>query len=177
MHNHLLLRIAAAVAILITGAFLGAFITITIKNSTTGKELSQLKTEVSILKKTALLTMLKEESSSNRIQAMDYAADLQNPDENVIKALFETLNHDRNVNVRMAAAYALSGFAGQKGVSDSLVQSLGMQADPILQVTLINILVERREKRALEPMKEIVRNAATLKEVKMVAERGIKVLL
>ncbi len=168
---------AAGLALLVAGAFIGILLTNTIRNNGSSAELTQLKGEVALLKRTAMFTMLKEESSSNRLQAIDYATDLGKPDANIIAVLFQTLNKDKNVNVRMAAAYALAKFADQKAVSDSLVSSLSLQVDPILQVTLINILVERKEKSALAPMRQIVNNAATLKEVRMVAENGIKVLM
>ena len=54
--------------------------------------------------------------------------DLDNPDDNVIGVLVKTLNNDKNVNVRMAAAYALSKFAYQRAVCDSLVKSLSLQS-------------------------------------------------
>ncbi len=170
-------KVAAGVAILICGTFLGVLINSGIKNTYTANELRQLQSEVSLLKRTAMFTMLKDESSSYRIQAVNYADDLDNPDANVIDVLVKTLNQDKNVNVRMAAAYALAKFANQKAVCDSLVQSLAQQVDPILQVTLINILVERKEKSAVKPMQQIINNANTLKEVKAVAESGVKTLL
>jgi HEAT repeat protein len=121
--------------------------------------------------------MLKDESSSDRIQAVSYAGDLSSPDQNVIDELIKTLNNDKNVNVRMAAAYALSKFANQRAVTDSLVKSLSLQSDPILQVTLINILAERKEKSALRPVQEIISNKKTLKEVRAVAENSLRVLI
>jgi len=140
-------------------------------------ELKQLHSEISDLKKATMFTMLKEESSSDRIQAVSYVADLDTPDENVIEVLVKTLNHDKNVNVRMAAAYALSKFAGQRAVCDSLVRSLEIQIDPIIQVTLINILMERKEKSALIPIQKIIANKSTLKEVRAVAENSLRVLI
>jgi hypothetical protein len=77
----------------------------------------------------------------------------------------------------MAAAYALSKFADQRAVCDSLVKSLSVQSDPILQVTLINILVERKEKSALRPIQQIIGNKSTLKEVRAVAENSLRVLM
>ena len=175
--NRNILMVAAGLALLITGSFIGIFISTGIKNSKSVNDLSQLKSEVNELKRTVMFTMLKDESSSYRIQAVNYADDIKNPDEKVIGVLLSTLNHDKNVNVRMAAAYALAKFADQKMVSDSLVQSLSLQVDPILQVTLINILVEKKDKRAIEPMQRIINNSATLKEVKEVAGNGIMTLL
>jgi hypothetical protein len=77
----------------------------------------------------------------------------------------------------MSAAYALSNFAGVKSVSDSLVNSLSHQTDPVLQVTLINILAERKEKNALPAIRKIISDEQTLKEVRAVAENSLRVLL
>jgi hypothetical protein len=170
-------RVAAGFAILICGTFLGIFIHSGMWRSKDTAELKQLHSEVTELKKTALFTMLNEESSSNRIQALNYADDIGNADEAVIEVLVRTLNHDKNVNVRMAAAYALAKFSDQRQVCDSLVKSLSLQDDPILQVTLINILVERKEKSALKPIQQIINSDKTLHEVKVVAENGVKQLI
>lgn len=170
-------RIAAGFALLICGTLLGIFIHTELINSSSSTEVKQLQSEVSTLKKSAMFTMLSEESSSDRIQAVNYVNDLDKPDENVIEVLIKTLNHDKNVNVRMAAAYALSKFAYQRAVCDSLVKSLSLQSDPILQVTLINILAEIKEKSALRPIQEIIANKSTLKEVRAVAENSLRVLI
>jgi hypothetical protein len=77
----------------------------------------------------------------------------------------------------MAAAYALTKFTGIQSVRDSLVKSLSIQTDPIVQVTLINILVELKEKSALKPIEQIISSDKTIKEVKKVAENGVKLLI
>jgi HEAT repeat protein len=170
-------RVAAAVALLIAGTFLGVLINNGINNSTASDEIAQLRLEVSDLKKATMFTMLKGGSSSERIEAVSYASDLDNADDNVINVLIKTLNNDKNVNVRMAAAYAISKFADQKTVCDSLVKSLSQQNDPILQITLINILAEKKEKSALKTIQDIIANEKTLREVKAVAENSLRVLI
>ncbi len=169
-------RYAAGVALLICAAAIGFFVDAGLRNSGQSAELKQLQSEVAELKKTAMFTMLKEESSSYRIQAVNYADELEAPGENVIEVLINTLNHDKNVNVRMAAAYALEKYADTRFVCDSLVKSLSQQTDPILQVTLINILVGRKEKSALRTIQQILTNENTIDEVKRVAENGAKTL-
>jgi hypothetical protein len=176
-HTQSFYKIAAGFALLICGTFLGITIHSGLLNSYSANEIKQLHSEVTGLRKAAMFTMLKGESSSDRIQAVNYADDLEKPDENVIEVLVKTLNHDKNVNVRMAAAYALAKFADQRSVCDSLVKSLSLQDDPILQVTLINILVEKKEKSALKPIQQIITNKNTLKEVKQVAESGLQSLI
>lgn len=171
--NRQWISIAAGIALFAAGSFIGIFVNSGISNSKNNNEISQLHTEVSDLKKAAMFTMLQQESSSDRIQAVRYADDLQSPDQNVIDVLLKTLNTDRNVNVRMAAAYALSKYADQKVVCDSLVQSLTSQTDPIMQVTLINLLAERKVKTAMVPIQRIISNKKTIKEVRNVAENSL----
>jgi hypothetical protein len=170
-------RIAAGIALLIAGTFIGMIIYSGFSGAGQAKELSQLKSEVTELRKTAMFTMLKDGSPSNRLQAVDYANAIDSPDEDIINAIVKTLNNDKNVNVRMAAAYALAKFTGVQSVRDSLVKSLSVQDDPILQVTLINILVELREKSALQSIEQIISSDKTMQEVKKVAENGIKMLI
>ncbi len=175
-YNRSSLRYAAGIAFLISGTAIGIFINAGLKNAGRSAELKRLQSEVTDLKRTALFTMLKEESSSYRIQAVGYADEIESPDENVIEVLINTLNHDKNVNVRMAAAYALEKFATERSICDSLVKSLSQQTDPILQVTLINILVGIKEKSALQPIQQILTNENTIEEVKRVAENGATTL-
>lgn len=170
-------RIAAGIALLICGTFIGMMIRGGFNSSYASNELKQLRSEVSDLKRATMFTMLKNESSSERIQAVSYVDELDKPDQNVIAVLVKTLNNDKNVNVRMAAAYALSKFADQRAVCDSLVKSLSVQIDPILQVTLINILAEKKVKSALVPIQKIIANRSTLKEVRAVAENSLRVLI
>jgi hypothetical protein len=170
------LSVAAGIAILIAGTFLGFLLSSGLITTKTGKEISQLQSEVSDLKKATMMSMLKGESTSDRIEAVRYADDLDKPDQNVIDVLVRTLNNDRNVNVRMAAAYALSKFSNQRSVCDSLVKALSIQSDPILQVTLINILAEKKEKSALVPIEKIIADKNTMKEVRDVAKNSLRVL-
>jgi HEAT repeats/Putative zinc-finger len=176
-YSHNQYRIAAGIALLVAGTFIGFLLNGRLNNSYASNEVKQLRSEVSDLKKSAMFTMLENESSSDRIQAVSYADQLDKPDQNVVDVLVKTLNTDKNVNVRMAAAFALSRFADQQAVSDSLVKSLSLQDDPILQVTLINILAERKVKSALLPIQKIIANRRTLKEVRAVAENSLRVLI
>jgi hypothetical protein len=169
--------IAAGIALLICGTFLGALIQSWKIGSNRNSELNQLHSEVTSLKQTVMFSMLKEESSSNRLQAVNYVTEMKNPDNSVIDVLIKTLNQDKNVNVRMAAAYALAKFADQRAVRDSLVSSLSFQTDPILQVTLINILVDIKESSALKPIESIMYDKNTLDVVKKVAENGVRRLI
>jgi hypothetical protein len=80
------------------------------------------------------------------------------------------------VNVRLAALYSLATFADNRSVRDSLVLSLPKQTEPLIQVMLINLLAERRDNRAIGPIKEIISNKNTLPAVKDAAQRSLKTM-
>jgi uncharacterized membrane-anchored protein YhcB (DUF1043 family) len=172
-----LLRLAAGIALLMAGTFLGTFLHKAIIKENETMQVADLRTEVQSLKEMMMFSMLREESPSQRIKAVNITEEILVPDDKVLDVLIKTLNHDKNVNVRMAAAYSLAKFADRKIVRDSLVASLASQTEPILQVVLINMLVEQNESNAIKPMQQILRDNNTLKEVKEVAQKGIKVLL
>jgi hypothetical protein len=171
------MKLAAALAILIAGTFIGLFIRSVIGKQGGNSQITELRTEMQGMKELMMLTMLKEESPSQRIQAVNYTDDIPTPDVKVLNALTETLNHDRNVNVRLAAAYSLSKYADRQSVRDSLVASLSLQTEPIIQVVLMNILVEKKESSAIKPIRKIISDEKAMKEVKDVAQKGLKILM
>jgi hypothetical protein len=171
-----LLKVAAAVAIFAIGILIGTQIKSSVKNAQTD-QLTKLTKEVKEMKEALMFTMLDEESASQRIKAVNYADEISNPNSNIINALIKTLNTDKNVNVRLAAAYSLQKFTNSQFVMDSLIASLAKQQEPIIQVVLINILTEKKEVKAIKPMQEIISNQNTIKEVKDIAQKCIKTMM
>ncbi len=171
------IKVAAGVALLVAGAFLGRIIQPGMKTDNSSVQLGELKSEVTEMKKILMFTMLNEESPSQRIKAVNYAEEIPYPDQKVIGALLNTLNKDKNVNVRLAALYSLARFSNSQLVRDSLVKSLETQNEPIIQIVLMNILTDKKEMKAVEPMRKIMSKKNVMKEVKEAAQKGIEVLL
>ena len=173
-------RAAAAVILLGGGIAIGMALKPTPPAPDTAVLVHTLQGEVDNMKKEMkekeLLSGIDDESASERIKAVSYADQMASPDQRVIDALFNSLNNDKNVNVRLAALYSLARFADRHVVRDSLVTSLGIQTEPIIQVVLINLLAEKRERKAIGPIKEIMTNKKTLKEVKDAAQKSLTVL-
>jgi hypothetical protein len=170
------LRIAASVILISVGIFIGTKLTpgsVPPKNST---ELAELKSEVKEMKEALMFNLLNDESASERIKAVNYAETMGNGDHKIIDAMFNTLNNDKNLNVRLAALYSVVKFAGSQSVRDSLVASLSRQTAPIMQIVLINVLTERKESKAIGPIREILLNKKTMKPVKDIAQKGLRLL-
>jgi hypothetical protein len=170
-----LLRIAASIILIAGGVLIGTKITpgTPVQSSS---EIASLKNEVREIKETLLFNGLNDESATERIKAVNYVEAMNNPDEKVMNALLSTINKDKNVNVRLAALYSVAKFAGSQAVRDSLVASLPRQTEPIMQIVLINILTERKESKAIGPIRNILSDKKAIKPVKDIAQKGLQLL-
>jgi hypothetical protein len=168
-------RVAAAVFIFLGGTFLGTKLKSPGDNSSYA-QIKELKTAVSDVKEMMMFKLLEEESASDRIQAVNFVNEMSNPDAKVISALINTLNHDKNVNVRLASLYSLGKFSEIPAVTDSLVSSLSRQTEPVIQIVLINMLAAKKEAKARKPIQDILSNDKTLKEVREIATKKLRTL-
>ncbi len=166
------LQIAASIAILLIGYWLG-------KNNTGNEQqIAELQSQVQELKEVTLTSALRTHSASERILAVNQIEEtsLQSSDR-LIRTLIETVNTDESANVRYEAIEALEKFSGNKLVRDELVKSLELQDDPLIQIALIRLLVDAREKSAVESLKKMIESDQVIPEVKQQAETAIKVLI
>lgn len=171
------LKIAAGIALIISGAFLSYIIYQSVGSSSSSARLGYKNDQGKEKNEMAMFTLLNEESPSQRIKALNDVEDNESLDPKVLNALIRVLNNDQNVNVRIAAAYTLSKYLKTPMVRDSIVESLGKQTEPVIQIVLMNILTEKMEKKAVTPMQEIISNKNTMEQVKFTAEKSINVLL
>ncbi len=168
-------QIAAACFLLVVGIAIGTRISMN-KDGNSSGQLNSLQDEVKDIKQTLMFSLLKQESASERIRGVNYVEEMPHPNPEVFGALIATLNHDKNVNVRLASLYSLSKFSDNAMVRDSLVSSLNRQSEPIIQIVLIHLLAERKEVKAIKPIQDILTNQNTFPEVKNIAREDLKKL-
>lgn len=136
---------------------------------TTGEQLRQLQ-------QVTLLSLLENPSASERLQAVSMSTQLPDPDTQVIDALLMTLNYDPNVNVRLVTLEALTRYAHTPRVRQGLVQSLAHQNAPILQLALADLMVKLQEKRAIQSLRQLLRQGDITPEVKTKVEHSLRTL-
>jgi len=129
------------------------------------------------MRQTVALSMLDRPSASDRLEGIGWSTRLENPGRKTLQALVDTLDRDPNVNVRLAAVDALYLFRNDPGVKDSLIRSLGKQGSPLVQVALIDLLVEVRERRAADALRKLIGEARLAPQVKQHAELGLKQIM
>ncbi len=141
---------------------------------TGGGRYASLSREVQDMRQQVALSLLSKPSASDRIQGVGYSAEIKNPSDATLAALFKAVDSDPSPNVRLAAVDALYLFRDRPGVRESLVRSLSVQTYPLVQVALIDFLVEVREARAAEALKKLIEAGELTPEVKARAEQGLK---
>lgn len=163
-------QIAASVLLLIGGYAFGSFRE-SVKSTS---QIAVLQEETSELKQNVMLAMLDNKSASKRIQAVNFSEDIVMPETKVLSALIDRLHYDGNINVRIAAAEALSKYSENMQVKDAFIKSLTLEKNPNIQIAVIQFLVKVQDKRALVPMRELLDQTETPNYVKEQVNEGIQ---
>lgn len=163
-------RAAAAVLLVIAGIAIGNRIN---NNQQHKKEMAELKLQVNENKRVMIAMMGNQQSASQRITGLSVAYEMDKPDDEIMNVLVKTMNGDPNSNVRLAAMDALGKFIHEGNVRNALIQSLSSQKDPVVQISLIQLLVKVKEKSVMKQLEELTRDASTMKAVKDEAYSGI----
>lgn len=140
-------------------------------------DVSELITEVQQLKEMTMLSLLEKESATDRIRAVNLTSEMDQVSQKVTTALFETLNNDPSVNVRLAALEALTPYAKQGIVREGLIRSISKQDSPLVQVALAELMAAVQEKRSVNELQKIIDSDKTPAEVKQRIKESMKVLI
>lgn len=165
--------LAAAASLLLAGFFAGY----NLKPTKSVDDVSLLAQEVKSLKEMMLINLLEKESATERLKAVSLTEEIDQPSQKVTGALFETLNHDASVNVRLAALEALRHYAKSPAVRTKLVSSIAQQDSPLVQVALADLMVTLQEKSSVKELEKVAAGKNTPKEVKQRIRESIQVLI
>src|SRR3990170_1090137 len=163
-------RVAAAVALLIIGGGIGFWIS---RQHDQQQEIVKIKEEMEATKLMMMSMIDNNQSASQRILGVNVALTIRNADDEVVKALAKRMNEDPNTNVRLAALDALSKFHQEPHVRKILIESLSTQKDPMVQIALIQLMIEIKEKAVINDLKRIVDDEGTMNAVKDEAYSGL----
>jgi hypothetical protein len=108
------------------------------------QDLAAMHAELANMRQMVALSMLREQSASQRLEGVTWTRREEQLDPQVLSALIHTLRNDSSVDVRLAALDALSRHSGQPQVKKTVVDALQEQQSPLMQVALIDQLVEWR---------------------------------
>lgn len=122
---------------------------------------------VELKKKQEIIADLTDDSTGKRLQAVyNFNDEFQKEDEQIIKVLTKTLLTDKNSNVRIATIDALLKFPQNELVREAFIEALKVEKEPLVQIKLIKSVSVLRDKRAQQPLENIIKNDETFEIVK-----------
>ncbi len=168
------LRIAAGIALFLLGWFMSVW---SGQRFTPGKEMAELSGELKGLKETLVLTMLNQNSSLERIKAVNMVNEFENADERIIGSLLGALNHDENDNVRLLSLEALIKYSENPAVREGLVTSIHNQSSPMIQLRLAEVMIALNERKAAPEFQKVLMNSGLNYSVRNKINEAVTVLL
>jgi len=148
------LQAGLAVALLLLGVAAGRSLP-----SPAQREIAGLRQEI----RSVGLVLLDHQSATERLRGVEWARRLVTDDGDdgqatdlVVDALLDTVRHDPNLNVRLAAAEALDGWIDRPRVARGLTDSLAAQDAPLMQVTLAGALLDGKVDGAVPAVRRML---------------------
>lgn len=142
------------------------------------EKLKALQVALNQTKQQVSLASLQDFTGPQKIEAVYNISQSGQTGDALIEALVNTMNTDKNVNVRLAAINALTGMIGKnQRVKNELIRSLSLQNNPLLQISLIQVLTESGVKEAKDEIESMSRSEKTDEKVKAFAKDMIKIII
>ncbi len=139
----------AQMALVAAGLVLGVGIGLTSAGLGARSEMTALRGELASVSESVGLSLLSHPAATERLRGVSLTGAAA-ADDRVVDALIELVASDPNVNVRLAAIEALALRINQPGVKPQLLGTLPAQDSPILQMTLLDVLLPEDGELVLE---------------------------
>jgi len=149
--------LAWGMALLLVGIFAGNAMSRV--NSRSESDVAAMRAELSSMRQLVVLSMLQQQSASERLQGVSYSQKEERLDPQILAALLHTLRTDSSVDVRLAALEALSHHPGQPQVRSGVNDALESQQSPLVQVALIDQLLEWRDPNLAQRLRQLEQSA------------------
>ncbi len=167
--QHLLLRALAVCTLVAVGFVLG-------ERTATQRQLADLRVRVDTMGQLVEQSVLQKRTTGDRLETVLTAARTTKPDERVIDGLINSLAFDPSVNVRLNALSALYGHADQEVVRAGVLACLPREANPLVQVSMIDFLVASKAREASPELRKLSLDDKTDTDVRDSARRAIDLL-
>ncbi|MBF8965009.1 HEAT repeat domain-containing protein [Pontibacter sp. FD36] len=140
-------------------------------------DVKMLASELSQMKQVLFTTLIDQPLAVDRLRAVNISQEMTNADSRVIDALFNSLNNDPNVNVRLAAVEALKSHTAKPEVRAGLILSISQQDSPMVQIALADLMQALQEKKAVPQLQQLLQDESTNDLVKDKIKESINVLI
>jgi len=126
-------QFSLALMLLVVGLAAGYFLRAGLQG---GGEIARLRQEVHQVRQIAEVSLLRQESLSERLRGISVTSRVEQSDEGTLEALLRIVSSDTNINTRLAAIDALHLLPDYPLVRQEFVQSLSEQTSPLVDIAL-----------------------------------------
>lgn len=164
------IRFGLAILLLVAGGVIGYRLH---TEPVDGTQLYQLQAQVKDIRRLLTISLLQQQSASERLRGVSMSNELGSTDPEVVTALLHTLKYDANVNVRLAALDALTEQIRQQPVQDEVLKALPKQNSPLVQIAIIDMLLQSHNRDVVEVLKRMLQDPLVNKNVKDHIQKSI----
>jgi hypothetical protein len=165
----LVLQSAGVCALVAVGFFLG-------ERKATQRQIADLQARVDTMGQLVEQSVLQKRTTGDRLETVLTAATARKPDERVIDGLINSMAFDPSANVRLNALTALYAHSDQEVVRAGVLACLPREANPLVQVSMIDFLVASRARDASPELLKLVSDQGANADVRDSARRAIDLL-
>ena len=140
------------------------------------RQMAAMQSEIGNLRQLVALSLMEQQSASQRLQGVNYSTQVERPDPEIAAALLHALRFDGSVDVRLAALDALRRYKDDSQVRTGLLMAVQDQQSPLVQIALIDLFVEMHESGAKENLRRIEQDQHANPTVRQRAQWGIQQL-
>lgn len=173
-----LVRLTAAASLLLVGVVIGRSTVPTSSPAPAGAaaptEIADVRAELREMRQMLTLSLLQQQSATERLRGVSASAALEQPGNEVVAALLDTLLHDPNDNVRLAAVDALRRFSAREDVRLGTKRAVTETGSPLLQIAVIDFMVETRDPEAAPLLRQLSQDRAVDELVRGRAALGLE---
>ena len=171
-----LVQTALAASLLIAGLLVGRA---TLSRSAAppapqGSEIAEVRSELREMRQLLTLSLMQQQSATERLRGVSWTAQIDQPGNEVVAALLDTLLHDQNVNVRLAAIDALRRVSDRADVRVGTKRAVTDKSSPLLQVAVIDFMVETRDPQAPDLFRTLASDVSVDASVRGRAQWGLE---
>ena len=144
-----------AAACLLIGIGAGRF---TGESAVDDARFAALEENVAVLNRSLILDRLENDTASKRLRGVIDAAYLVGEDAEITRALLLRAAEDRVPSVRTAAITALGPQLNSPGVGERIMQLLREAESPLVQLSLVDLVLRHGSQRQLSQLLELAEN-------------------
>ena len=169
------LQFSLALGLLVLGVFAGRQVrpAPAAPGNPPNAEIAELRSALSETRQMVALSLMQQQSASDRLRGVNWSYQLQQPGMEMLNKMVDTMLHDSSVNVRLATVDALRQFGDKPIVRHGVVEALGRPESPIVQIALIDLAVDLRERDSIGALQHLTQDQTVNGTVRERAQKAL----